>query len=205
MKKVIGSMVSVICLLAGSVTVHAADLEKIKKQCAECHEKDGNSKDDNTPRIAGMSKAYLKLGMEDYLNDKRPARTVKRKDKPDTDMKKVLKDLSKDDIEQIAEYFSKQKYQTVKQKFDAGLASGGDDIHNKYCRKCHEQIGRSPSDDAGYLGGQHLDYLKYTFDNFQKGKRAMPKKMKKKWEKMVEKDGDKVLEQLLNYYASVQD
>ncbi len=188
------------CSVTASVAV--ADLEKLKKQCADCHEKDGNSKDKDTPRIAGLSETYIKDSFEAYLEDTRPAQNVKRKDKDDTDMKKIAKKLKEDEIEALAKFFSKKSYKTVDQKFDSAKAKTGSKLHRKYCAKCHEEGGKSAEDDAGFLGGQHMPYMKYSMDSYQSGKRDMGKKMDKKWKAMYKKAGESGIEDLIHYYAS---
>jgi sulfide dehydrogenase cytochrome subunit len=195
--------VFILSLLCTAIsTVAMADIEKLKKQCAECHEKDGNSKDKDTPRIAGLSAAYIKDSIAAYLDDVRPAQNVKRKDKEDTDMKKIAKELKEDEIDALAKYFSEQKYKSVDQKFDADKAGKGAPLHKKFCAKCHEKEGKSPSDDAGFLGGQHISYMEYSMKNYQDGKREMVKKMEVKWKAMHKKAGDEGIEQLIHYYAS---
>lgn len=179
----------------------SADIEKLTKECADCHEKDGNATDGETPSIAGMSAAYFVEAMAAYKSDARPAKKLKDKKE---DMKDVVKKLSDDDIKALAAHFAKQKFKPYKQPFDAEKAKVGKEIHNKYCDKCHSEGGASSADDAGILAGQPISYLKYSMDNFLSGKREMGKKMAKKVEAMKEEKGDAAVEQLIHYYASQQ-
>ncbi|VAW90583.1 hypothetical protein MNBD_GAMMA21-24 [hydrothermal vent metagenome] len=187
----------------GMVTaVPAADVSKlVKEECADCHEKTGNSTDGKTPSIAGISVDYFVESMEEYKNGARPA--LKLKDK-DEDMKEVAKELSDEDIAALADYFAGQKYIPQKQNFDPGMAKVGKKLHRKYCDKCHTEGGSSAEDDAGILAGQPISYLKYSMDNYAQGKREMGKKMTKKFKKMQKKAGDEGIEQLIHYYASQQ-
>ena len=180
----------------------AVDVDKlVKDECADCHEKDGNSTDGETPSIAGMSTEYFLESMEGYKTDARPA--LKLKDKKE-DMKDIVKKLSDEDVEALATYFSKQTFKPQKQKFDTDLAKAGKKLHKKYCGKCHSEGGTSSEDDAGILAGQPISYLQYSMDNYASGKREMGKKMSKKFKKMHKKAGDEGTKQLIHYYASQQ-
>jgi len=46
--------------------------------------------------------------------------------------------------------------------------------------------------------------LRYQLADFKAGERDMPKKMKTQMDKLLAQDGDKKLEELLNFYASQQ-
>ena len=180
----------------------AADVDKlVKKECADCHQKSGNSTDGKTPSIAGISVDYFIESMEGYKSGARSAMKLKDKDE---DMKEVAKELSDADIKALADYFAGQKYVPQKQKFDPGLAKVGKKLHRKYCDKCHTEGGALAEDDAGILAGQPIAYLKYSMDNYATGKREMGKKMTKKFKKMQEKAGDEGITQLIHYYASQQ-
>jgi len=181
--------------------VALADVDKLLKECADCHEKDGNATDGETPSIAGMSEAYFKDAMAAYKSDARPAKKLKDKKK---DMKDIVKELSDADIKALGAHFAKQKFKPFKQSFDAGQAKAGKAIHKKYCEKCHSENGSSSADDAGILAGQPISYLKYSMENFQSGKREMGKKMSKKFKSMHEEKGDEGITQLIQFYASHQ-
>jgi sulfide dehydrogenase cytochrome subunit len=88
----------------------------------------------------------------------------------------------------------------AKQTFDADLASKGKGIHALECKKCHEDGGSSPDDDAGILAGQWMPYLEDQFEEYASGKRPMPKKMQPKMEKLSAED----TKALIHYYGSFQ-
>jgi len=185
-----------------SLNLQAASIEKlIEDKCTDCHEKNGNSKDPHTPSIAGMSKAYFIEAMESYGKNTRPAKKLKNKK---VTMKDIAAKLSKDDINDLADYFSKQKFIATKQDFDKNLAKKGKRLHKKYCDKCHSENATSAEDDAGILAGQPSAYIKYSLDNYANGKREMGKKMAKKFKKMIKKKGADALEHLVHFYASKQ-
>ncbi len=178
-----------------------ADMDKLLKECADCHEKDGNATDGETPSIAGMSETYFVEAMAAYKSDARPAKKLKDKKE---DMKDVVKKLSDADIKALAAHFAKQKFKPFKQDFDAAQAKAGKELHKKYCDKCHSEGGASSADDAGILAGQPISYLKYSMENFASGKREMGDKMAKKFNAMKEDKGDESLVQVIHYYASQQ-
>jgi sulfide dehydrogenase cytochrome subunit len=151
-----------------------------------------------------MSDFFISDNMAVYRDKARPCPEVEYVDGPDkgskTDMCKVAADLSDDDIEALAKYFSGKPFVRAKQEFDSAKAEIGQKIHDRHCEKCHADGGSSAEDDAGILAGQWTPYLKQAFEEYSSGEREMPKKMKPKFEKL---DADEK-EALLQYYASFQ-
>ncbi len=204
--------VTAVALLLGSVAfglfavadASAADVDKLVQECAECHGKDGASKETDVPTIGGVSAQYIIDSMTAYKNKERPCvetkyRTGDKKGKK-TDMCKVAKDLSAEDVKGLANHFSGKKFVRATQKFDPALAKKGKEVHELYCEKCHSEGGSLPDDDAGILAGQHTTYLEHTFKQYEAGKRPQPKKMKPKMDKLNKSD----VEALINYYGSFQ-
>jgi len=180
----------------------ALDIKKIVDACSDCHGKNGFSEDNSAPTIAGLSQTYFVETLADFANDKRPASTVKRDGKPDTDMKEVLEDLTTEKFNALAQYFEEKEFVRKPQKFVAANVKAGKRIHQKYCSKCHEDAGRSKDDDAGILAGQKRKYLENTFAQFIDGKRKMSKKMKKKMDRVEKKYGKEGFTKLVDYYTS---
>jgi sulfide dehydrogenase cytochrome subunit len=182
----------------------AAAVDDLAAKCAECHGKDGVSSEPTIPTIGGMSDFFISDNMAVYRDKARPCPEVEYVDGPDkgskTDMCKVAADLSDDDIEALAKYFSGKPFVRAKQEFDSAKAEIGQKIHDRHCEKCHADGGSSAEDDAGILAGQWTPYLKQAFEEYSSGEREMPKKMKPKFEKL---DADEK-EALLQYYASFQ-
>ncbi|PUB82500.1 MAG: cytochrome c4, partial [gamma proteobacterium symbiont of Ctena orbiculata] len=118
-----------------------------------------------------------------------------------TIMGRIAKGYSDDEIKAMGDYFSKKPFVNAKQDFDAGLAKKGAKLHDKYCEKCHAESGTSAEDDSGILMGQLTPYLRYTMADYKAGDREMTKKMKKKVNQMIKKEGDAGFEALFNYYA----
>jgi sulfide dehydrogenase cytochrome subunit len=180
----------------------AADVNKLVGTCAECHGKDGASHESDVPIIGGLSASYINDSLAAYKNKERPCPETKyregAKKGQKTDMCQVAKELSDADVKEVAKFFAGKKFARADQKFDAALAAKGKEYHADHCEKCHTEGGSVAEDDSGILAGQWMPYLKETFQEYESGKRPMPKKMKPKFEKL-----DKAkMEALINYYGS---
>ncbi|MEN8206908.1 MAG: c-type cytochrome [Pseudomonadota bacterium] len=158
--------------------------------CAGCHGTDGSSAGPATPTIAGVSAEYFKTTMEEYKKD----------DRKSTIMGRIAKGYSDKEIKLMADHFAAQKIVRVKQDLDAEKVEAGSKLYGKNCEKCHDKSGSLADDDSGILAGQWLTYLTYSMEDFKADKREMPKKMRKKVEKLDDFD----IEALLQYFASQQ-
>lgn len=196
-----GSMLFGLAVASGA---SAADVNKLAEGCASCHGKDGVNAESDVPNIGGFSAKYFAITMEHYKKKERPCveTKVRSGDKKGTtsDMCQVVKDLSDDDIKQVAEYFAGKKFVRTAQKFDAALAAKGKSVHDKSCEKCHSEAASKADDDAGILAGQKMHYLKEQTEFFLAGKRPMHKKMKPKLEALSKDE----VEAVINYYGSLQ-
>lgn len=196
-----GSMLFGLAVASGA---SAADVNKLAEGCASCHGKDGANAESDVPNIGGFSAKYFAITMEHYKKKERPCveTKVRSGDKKGTtsDMCQVVKDLSDDDIKQVAEYFAGKKFVRTAQKFDAALAAKGKSVHDKSCEKCHSEAASKADDDAGILAGQKMHYLKEQTEFFLAGKRPMHKKMKPKLEALSKDE----VEAVINYYGSLQ-
>jgi len=190
--------------LAVATGAHAADVNKLAEGCANCHGKDGVNSEGDVPNIGGLSAKYLTLTMEHYKKQERPCVETKIRsgDKKDTktDMCKVVKDLSEDDIKQLSEHFAGKKFVRTAQKFDAALAAKGKSVHEKSCEKCHSEAASKADDDNGILAGQKMAYLKEQTEFYLTGKRWIHKKMKPKLEALNKDE----VEAVLHYYGSLE-
>ena len=171
-----------------------ASASMLANTCAGCHGTNGASSGPASPTIAGMSEIYFTDMMTGYASG----------DIPSTIMGRIAKGYDEKDIANMAGFFSKQKFVPAKQAFDADLAKKGAKIHEKSCEKCHSEGGTLAEDDSGILAGQWENYLTVNMADFIAGHRTPSKKMKKKVEKMVAKEGDAGVAALIQYYASQQ-
>ena len=203
--KFMSSLCLVIALtVAATMNVLAADVLKLVEPCAGCHGKDGASTESDIPIIGGYSAQYIIDTMVAFKGKERPCeeteiRTGPRKGERD-DMCRIAKDMPEADTELVAKYFADKPFVRAKQEFDANKAKEGEKLQESKCKKCHEDGGSSPDDDAGILAGQWAPYLRQQFKDYTSGARPMTKKMKKKFDKL----NDTEKENLIHYFASFQ-
>ena len=179
--------------LAGSAVAGPSD-EALAYTCVGCHGTNGQSVGPASPTLAGMPKPVMVETMKGF----------KSGDIPSTIMGRIAKGYTDEQFEQMGDFFAKQEFTSAKQSSDAKLAAKGAKLHDKYCEKCHSEGGSiemAVEDEVGVLAGQWKPYLHYTMNDFVSGKRPMPKKMKKKLEKMHKKEGDAGIQALLEFYA----
>jgi sulfide dehydrogenase cytochrome subunit len=193
-------------LLCGAVFVNAnaADVAALAASCDDCHGKNGASTEPKIPSIGGMSATYITDSLAVYQDKSRPCADVKypagAKKGETANMCDLAAKLAKGEDELIAGHYADKPFVPAKQAFDAELAKRGKGIHELQCKKCHEDGGSSPDDDAGILAGQWMPYLESQFAEYTSGKRPMAKKMQPKIEKLTADD----IKALLNFYASAQ-
>jgi len=188
--------------LSLATTASAAEVDKLVEACNACHGKAGASTEKDMPSIGGNSLKYLDISMKAYKEKKWPCPETKiltgpKKDTK-TDMCKSVADLSDTDIQEVAKYYSEQKFVRAKQESNAALAAKGLEVHNKNCKKCHSEGGSEASDDSGILAGQPMGYLDARFKALVSGDQPMKKKMKAKFDLLNKED----IDALINYYGS---
>jgi len=193
-----------ITLLAIGANASAGSTTDLVSACEDCHGKDGASKEPEIPIIGGNSAQYIIDSFTAYRDKARPCEEVKHVAGPHKgepgDMCKAVEKLSEEDIKQLAEHYAAKPFVRAGQTFDAGLAKDGENVHKLHCKKCHEDGGSSPADDAGILAGQWMHYLEEQFEAYAAGKREMPKKMRPKMDKLSAED----TRALVHYYGSFQ-
>ena len=179
-------------LLLGAAPLPAAgpSASMLADTCAGCHGTDGSSVGPASPTIAGMSEAYFTETMEAF----------KSGDRPSTIMQRIAKGYTDEEIELMAGFFADQPFVRMPQETDAAKVAKGEELYDKNCENCHAENGADPEDDSGILAGQWLPYMTFAMQDFTSGTREMPKKMKKKVEKLDEAQ----LEALLHFFASQQ-
>ncbi len=186
--------------LAISTAVSAGDTASagiLAGTCNSCHGMNGNSLGPASPSIAQMEKTAFVEAMQAFRSG----------DTHSTIMGRIAKGYTDEEIERMAGHFAAQKFVPAKQKFDAAAAKKGAKLHDKYCGKCHEEGGKPiKGEDAEYhlLAGQWVPYLENAIADFREGRRQMPKKMKKKLDKLIDKEGKVGLTAINAFYASQQ-
>ena len=158
--------------------------------CAGCHGTDGSSVGPASPHIAGSDPIYFIDTMLAY----------KSGDRKSTVMERMARGYTEEQIEQMADWFSKQELVLMEQETDPARVGRGKELHQEYCERCHEDGGRDP--EAGILAGQWMPWLRYAMDDFADGDRYYPRKMESKVKDMVEAHGDGAIEDVIHYYGS---
>jgi len=183
--------------LTGSAVAGGASAEALAYSCAGCHGTNGVSNGPASPTLAGMAKPVMVETMKGFRSGDINA----------TIMGRIAKGYTDEEIDKIGDFFAKQTFVAAKQDSDSAMAAKGAKLHEKYCEICHSEGGDAKiaaQDEVGALKGQWKPYLHYTLEDFHNGKREMPKKMKKKLEKLHKAEGEPGIKALLEYYAAAK-
>ncbi len=210
MKKIIHSLLAIYFifyshfLLADEAILDGAVLTQ--QHCAECHGEQGNGvkniveKTESIPKIAGFSAILIFDILDQFKSNEREALDMMNKNKQLTNMIKISKKLSGAEIEAISLYLSEQTFLHSNKMTSTNkeLITQGKQLHEDLCNDCHIKNGTSSADDAPILAGQNKQYLARQFKQLSTRKRYIPKRMKRKFRKLSEKDK----EALIEYYTS---
>jgi cytochrome subunit of sulfide dehydrogenase len=203
----IGSVLLACVVLSGMSFLNpasAANVAKMVEPCFACHGEGGVSAEAEVPSIAGYSEDYFVYSLELYQKKERPCVEAEyhagSNKGQKTSMCEIVKGMSEREIEQMSEYFADQEFVRSRQTYDVELARKGEDIHISKCEECHSKAGSSPSDNAGFLGGQKMDYLREQLKFVRDGRRFTSKKMRLRLEAL----GDAEMEAVVQYYGSIQ-
>lgn len=132
--------------------------------CAACHGPDGNSPSGQYPNLAGQGAPYLVKQLQDFKSGARD----------NAIMKGMAANLSEQDMQDLAAYFSQQKVHTGQadpKLVEQGekLFRGGDlDKGVPACSGCHNPAGQG-ADAARFpaLAGQHAQYVEAQLKAFR--------------------------------------
>ena len=109
----------------------AADAEAVKAKaqaCVACHGPAGNSATGLIPTLAGQTSRYMVLQLRDFKEGRRK----------DPMMSPVAATLSKEDMQELADYFAAQKPAGNGFKADpARVAAGAQKANEVLCTMCH--------------------------------------------------------------------
>ncbi len=156
--------------------VHATgnpDVGKEKSQvCAACHGADGNSTTPMWPKLAGQHTDYIIKQLQDFQSGTRK----------NVQMSPMAVNLSKQDMVDIAAYYSSQK--ALHGKADPSILELGEKVYRTgnadagvpACVACHGPTGRgNPAAYYPALAGQHADYTQLQLNAFRDDKRTNDK------------------------------
>jgi cytochrome c553 len=150
-------------LNVGTTPLHAQSIEEKAQVCAACHGADGKPVDKTFPIIWGQQAGYLYIELRDF----------KRGDRKNDIMQPIAASMSRDDMQAIAEYFSKKPWPDLGQPRASKDVSDRASAANRSvgCTGCHldhfQGDGTVPR-----LSGQSRDYLTKTIADFRTRARA---------------------------------
>lgn len=130
--------------------------------CAACHGADGNSVNPLWPNLAGQNARYIYLQLRDFKEGRRK----------DPLMSAMAANLSRDDMLELAAYFSAQKAVGSTYKVDGSKVTEGKKIaDNALCTMCH--LGAfSGQNEVPRVAGQHYEYIVKQLTNFRARQRT---------------------------------
>ncbi len=148
--------------------VHPAE-KTVQTVCAACHGLDGNSAVAMNPKLAGQIPEYLLKQLTNFKEGKR-ANAV---------MAGMVANLSADDMQNLADYYSAKKITLAKAKSN-GAGSLGEKIYRAgnpasgvpACASCHGANGAGIPKQFPRLSAQHAEYTLTQMKAFRSGERA---------------------------------
>ncbi|WP_109481843.1 c-type cytochrome [Paraburkholderia sp. C35] len=132
------------------------------RSCVACHGPMGNSTDPQYPVLAGQTAGYLYLQLKDF---KEGARKHPRSSPPMTA-------LSKEDAQDLADYFASQKPAPIAFNADsAAVEAGRKKSAGEQCMTCH--LGNfAGQKEVPRVAGQHYQYIVKQLQDFRSRKRT---------------------------------
>jgi cytochrome c553 len=134
-----------------------ADVPAKAELCVSCHGPEGNSPTGQFPVLAGQNARYLYLELKDFKEDRRK----------DPVMSVLVKDLSKQEMQALAQYFAAQKPKAVAFKPDPDkVAAGRKKADETLCTMCHLG-GFSGQNEIPRVAGQWPEYVVKQLKDFK--------------------------------------
>jgi cytochrome c553 len=141
----------------------AQSLQEKVQLCTACHGENGIPQDKSIPVIAGQHQGYLYLQLRDYKSGARKNEV----------MSAVATALERDEMLEIAGYFSNQPWPALRQPEASAAASAQAQRANVAigCTGCHQ--GEYQGDGTQpRLAGQSREYMQRTMLDFRNGARG---------------------------------
>jgi len=130
--------------------------------CVACHGPNGNATLPLNPILAGQTARYLYLQLRDFQEGRRS----------DPQMSPMVKDLSRDEMRALADYFAAQKPAPQNFKVDAQKARlGRAKSEETLCTMCHLG-GFAGQNEIPRVAGQNYDYVVKQLRDFKDKRRT---------------------------------
>jgi cytochrome c553 len=159
---IVAALAAALTILPGSAGAQA--VEQNAQICTACHGESGAPQQKTTPVIWGQQLGYLYVQLRDYKSGARK----------NDQMSAVVASLEREDLMQLAQYFSEKKSWPTLAQPHASQAAAAQALRATsavVCTSCHEESyagdGTQPR-----LAGQEKDYLAQTMLDFRDGKRG---------------------------------
>lgn len=134
-----------------------AEMPAKAASCVGCHGVNGNSTMPGVPSLAAQNSRYIYLQLRDFQEGRRS----------NDMMTPMTAGLSRDDMKEIAQYFSEQKLSSKGFKADPAKAKLGQaKADETLCAMCHlgEFVGQN---EIPKVAGQNYDYVVKTLKDFK--------------------------------------
>jgi cytochrome c553 len=136
--------------------------QKKAEVCATCHGADGNSPNPQFPILAGQTARYIYLELRDI---KEGRRTIEQ-------MQPIVQNLTRDDMLDLAAYFSAQKKNYTDFKVDPAKSDRGlKKAQETLCTMCHLG-GFMGQNEIPRVAGQYYEYIVKQLRDFKAGRRT---------------------------------
>ena len=130
--------------------------------CVACHGPNGNATIATNPILAGQTARYLYLQMRDFQEGRRE----------DPQMSPMAKDLTRDEMRELADYFAAQKPAPQPFKVDTAKARlGRAKADETLCTMCHLG-GFAGQNEIPRVAGQNYDYVVKQLRDFKDKRRT---------------------------------
>jgi len=153
------------CVALAAPAALAQNIEAGAKKaapCTECHGPNGNSPDGKGPILAGQTARYIYLQLRDFKEGRRSEPT----------MEPYVKDLSRDDMFDLAAFFAAQRPRAPDFKVDESRAARGKaKAEETLCTMCHLGAYQGQN-EIPRLAPQHYAYIVKQLQDFKARRRT---------------------------------
>jgi cytochrome c553 len=161
----VAALAIVVGLAPGVAGLGSQDIERGRKKaesCAPCHGLEGNPPQPALPILAGQTARYLYLQIRDFREGRRI----------DPQMTPFVKDLSQEDMLDLASFFAAQKPRPIEFTPDeARVERGKQKAAETLCTMCHLG-GFMGQNEIPRVAGQNYQYIVKQMQDFKYGRRT---------------------------------